>query len=332
MLSRSVSGKTSRRNFINAIGLSGLGLSLPSLLQRRAAASARGSSAPDSAVIFIQLGGGASQFETYDPKPDAALEYRGATKPISTSVPGISFCELLPRQAAIMDKLAVVRSVCHEQASHIALHLIETGYGLRNVTNARRGEMPSVGSITARFRAGVQLDLPAFISLPKAQAYSNPHYLGAKFDAFNIDEDPSVPGFRIQNTALDPRISGDRLNGRRQLWNSLNRAAWLDAPKGQIRATDDFTQQAFDLLLGERMQGAVAIEREESTTRDAYGRNVFGQRLLLARRLIEAGVPYVMVRTFDWDDHDAIDVKMRARTPVFDRRSLRWSTTCMHEA
>lgn len=315
MLSRYTFGELSRRQLIKAIGLSGVGLSLPSLLQRKAAASVPRSGATDTAVIFIQLGGGASQFETYDPKPDAPLEYRGPTRPIATSVPGIWFCELFPRQAALMDKLAIVRSVGHEQASHIALHLIETGYGLRNPANGLRGEMPSVGSITSRARVGVKADLPAYISLPKAQAYSSPPYVGARFDAFNINEDPSLAGFRIQSTTIDPRISEDRLRGRKQLWSSLNQATWSSTPTGPAQAVDDFTQQAFDLLMGDRMQLAVRLEQEASPTRDAYGRNVFGQRLLLARRLAEAGVPFVMVRTFDWDDHDALDARMRARAP-----------------
>src|SRR4051812_42131510 len=119
---------TSRRD---ALGLLALGLS--GILRLRAA-TAR--SAPRTAVIFVQLGGGATQFETYDPKPDAPAEYRGAFRSIPTSVPGVRFCELLPRQARLMDGMTVVRSVTHQEASHIALHVVESGYFLRNRGNA----------------------------------------------------------------------------------------------------------------------------------------------------------------------------------------------------
>src|SRR3954468_5091699 len=131
-----------RRDFVRHTLTLG-GLSLPGVLPLRAASKPP----PATGVIFIQLGGGASHFETYDPKPDAPAEYKGAFRPIRTSVPGVSFCELLPRQARLMHRLVVVRRVQHHEASHIALHAVETGYFLKSNGNILKGEMPSVGSV-----------------------------------------------------------------------------------------------------------------------------------------------------------------------------------------
>ena len=283
------------RRLLQALSFSTAGLTLSGILRERATAESPAARRRDTAVIFVQLGGGASQFETYDPKPAAPAEYRGATKAIATSVPGIQFSELFPEQARRMDQLAVIRSVHHEEASHIALHLIETGYLLRNPGNSRAGEMPSVGSIVARVRGTTVGGMPAFFSLPKPHAYSNPHYLGGRYAAFNVDGDPSEKAFRIQNLALDERLSVDRLDGRRQLWQQLDHARALDDSQGSAGAMGDFTHQAFDLLLGERATRALDLGRESPRVREQYGMNVFGQRLLLARRLIEAEVPFVVV-------------------------------------
>ncbi len=241
-----------RRRLLQALSFSTAGLALSDVLRERANAASSASGRGQTAVIFVQLGGGASQFETYDPKPNAPAEYRGATKAIASNVPGIQLSELFPEQARRMDKLAILRSVHHEEASHIALHLIETGYFLRNPGNSRAGEMPSVGSIVARVRGTPAGGMPAFFSLPRPHAYSNPHYLGGRYAAFNVDGDPSEKGFRIQNLSLDERLTADRLDGRRQLWQRLDHARTLDDSQGSAGAMGDFTRQAFDLLLGER--------------------------------------------------------------------------------
>ena len=246
-----------RRRLLQALSFSTAGLTLGHILRERAAAGTLASSRRDTAVIFVQLGGGASQFETYDPKPDAPAEYRGATKAIVTSVPGIQFSELFPQQARRMDKLAIVRSVHHEEASHIALHMVETGYFLRNSGNSLKGEMPSIGSIVSRVRGTTAGGMPAYFSIPKPHAYSNPHYLGGRYAAFNVDGDPSEKEFRIQNLALNERLTADRLDGRRQLWQQLDHASGLDDSQGGAAALGDFTRQGFDLLMGERAtQGA----------------------------------------------------------------------------
>lgn len=307
--------RINRRELLS-FGLGGAAaLSLPGVLRLRAETPG---ATPNTAVIFVMLGGGASHFETYDPKPDAPEEYRGMFNPIRTSVPGVTFCELLPRQAALMRDLAVVRSVRHHEASHIALHMVETGYFLRNSTNALRGEMPSVGAVVSRVR-GPAGGLPGFISLPRPQAYSGPHYLGGNYNFFPIDADPNAPDFRVGNLGLPARLSADAFADRQTLLRSLDNGRQLLDLEHQAPAMDAFQRQALELLTGEAARTAFDLSREPAALRDSYGRNPLGQRLVLARRLVEAGVPYVMVRTFDWDDHEDLETGMRQRCPAYDQ-------------
>lgn len=304
-----------RREWLS-VSLGGLGaLSTAGILRLRAEASGP---TPSTSVIFVMLGGGASHFETYDPKPDAPAEYRGMFNPIRTSVPGVQFCELLPRQAALMHDLAVVRSIHHHEASHIALHMVETGYFLRNSTNALRGEMPSVGAVVARARS-TEGGLPASISMPRAQAYSGSHYLGGRYTFFPVDADPNAPDFRIGNLSLPLRLAPGAFADRRHLLRELGDSRRLLDLDDQAPAMDAFQRQALELITGDAARTAFDLSREPATLRDAYGRNPLGQRLVLARRLVEAGVPFVMVRTFDWDDHEDLEAGMRRRCPMYDQ-------------
>jgi hypothetical protein len=293
-------------------GLGGFGLA--DLLRLRSQAAEATS---DTACIFIQLGGGASQFETYDPKPDAPAEYRGPCQSIQTAVPGVRLCELMPQQASIMNDLAVVRSIRHHEASHIALHMVETGYFLRNSTNSLRGEMPAVGAVVSRVRSTGQREaLPAYVSIPRPFAYSGPHYLGGQHASLNVDGDPNALEFRVPN--LQALLPVDRIEDRRGLLRTFDQGRRVIDLSGNAAAMDGFQARAVDLVTGEKTRVAFDLDREDARMRDRYGRNVFGQRLILARRLVEAGVPFVLVRTFDWDDHQNLETNMRRRSPAYD--------------
>ena len=269
-------------------------------------------------MIFVFMGGGPSHFETYDPKPNAPEEYRGPMRPISTNVPGIQVCELFPQQARRMDKLAIVRSIHHREASHIAMHMVETGYFLRSSANARQGEMPAVGSVVARMRGGNHPDIPAFVSLPKPFAYTNPHYLGSAYQYFGVSDDPAATDFRVNNLALHRYLTPERLEDRRELREMFDDHRRIVDLHNDADALDEFQQQAFSLVTGERARTAFDIAAEDPRLRDRYGRNTFGQRLLLARRLAESGVPFIVVRSNGWDDHQQLEEKMRQRCPEFD--------------
>jgi uncharacterized protein (DUF1501 family) len=310
--------RISRRSALQSALIASGSLALPEVLRLRAASAAADSGRPSTAVIFVQLGGGPSHFETYDPKPDAPAEYRGGLGAIPTAVPGIRFCELLPEQAKLADRLAIVRSVTHHEASHIALHVVESGYFLRSITNASKGEMPAVGSVVSRVRGRPAGGLPAWVSLPRPSAYSGPVYLGREFNYFDVSGDPSAADFQVNNLGLAKGLSAERLADRQHLLDSLGRVH--ETPSAEdADALDAFQQQAIDLLTGPQARQAFDLAREDERLRERYGRHAFGQRMLLARRLVEAGVPYITVRSNDWDDHVGLIPRMQKRCPEFDR-------------
>lgn len=307
-----------RRRFVQAGSAALGGLTLTDILRLRAAAAEKGTAIADTSVIFIQLGGGPSQHETYDPKPDAPVEYRGNFRPIATRLPGVSFCELMPRQAALSDDLAIVRSVHHEQASHIALHIIETGYDLRSSANARNGEMPSVGSVASKVRGRNRSGIPGYVVMPRHFAYAGAHWLGAQHNHFDVRDDPNADSFEVSNLSLNEKLDIERLDDRRTLLSDLDRAKVAYDLAGSAAALDAISAQAFDLIAGERARLAFDISRELPAVRDRYGRNTLGQRMLLARRLAEAGVPFITIRMGDWDDHQQLPERISKRAPMYD--------------
>jgi uncharacterized protein (DUF1501 family) len=315
-----------RRDFLKLGLVAGAGLTLPDLLRLRAAA---GQSGRDTAVIFVQMGGGPSQHETFDPKPAAPQEYRGAFQSIATAVPGVRFCELWPRLASLMKDLAIVRSVGHHEGSHTALHVVECGYFLRSIANARNGEMPAVGSVVARVRGGSANNhdrgLPAFVSLARPVAYCGPAHLGAQYAPFVVNGDPSAANFEVANLALGKGLTTATLQDRQTLLRSLDAVSRALDDHETAQAIDAFQAQALDLLTGERARAAFELSQEPAPLRDRYGRTDVGQRMLLARRLVEAGVPFAAVRfspgvsMADWDDHQALPAKMSKRSPIYDQ-------------
>ena len=337
-----------RRNWLRQSGFcaaaAGLGIpvSVSELLRLRTASAAaasdgEGSSATDTAVIFVSLGGGPSQFETYDPKPDALADYRGSFGSVKTKVAGVHFCELLPQQAKLMDKLAIIRSITHRQASHIAEHIVETGYNLRNPINSLRGEMPSVGSVVSKVRGLSPAGIPAYVALPERKAYAGAHWLGGRHRLFPVNGDPDAADFSVKNITLGKDLNVARLEDRRTLHADLDAASrrWevggtTSDPAAVSASFDAFNGQAFDLLTGETGRRAFDISAEPDKIRDAYGRNALGQRMLLARRLVEAGVPFVKVRCTGWDDHKDLPGRIRPRAAEYDP-ALAAMITDLHE-
>jgi uncharacterized protein (DUF1501 family) len=309
-----------RRSFVQAGLAAAGGLTLPNVLRWRAAA---GEESRHTAVIFVYLGGGASQHETFDPKPDAPLEYRGTFQSIPTSVAGVRFSETMPQLARLMKDLAVIRSIGHREGSHIALHMVECGYFLQSIANARSGEMPAVGCVAARVHGGAG-GLPGFVSLPRPGAYCGPAHLGAQYAPFIVNGDPSATDFQVANLTLARGLTPGLLRERSRLSHSLEAAPLALAADDSAQALDAFQTQAMELLTGRAAQQAFDLTQEPDRLRDQYGRNEIGQRLLLARRLVEAHVPFVAVRHtpgtgIDWDDHVDLPGRMRRRAPTYDQ-------------
>ena len=301
-----------RRDFIQ-LGVGGvLGLGMGDLLRLRAdAAQASGKASPDQVnCILVWLDGGPTHYETFDPKPDAPSEVRGKFKPIPTNVPGVSCCETMPKLAKTLDKMAVVRSICHKDPNHGGgNHYMMTGAPTPVPVNCGSSVSfhPSFGSMVSHLR-GISDGLPAYATLPRKSRSAGPHFLGGQHAPFVIDGDPNRKGYRVRDVVLPKSISEGRANTRLKLRKSLDRMLRIaDAAAGDPAVDfDSFYQQGIDLVSSPEAQAAFDVEKEPAKVRDRYGRNDFGQRLLLARRLTGVGVSFVTVYNGGWDHHTKI--------------------------
>jgi hypothetical protein len=310
-----------RRDFLRLGGVSLVSGGLLNVLAGRTQAAARPARIK-SCLLLFQVGG-VSQTDTFDMKPDAEDRIRGEFKPISTNVPGMHVCELLPQVSQQMDKLCVVRSVhhrmlCHNPAIYTALSGREVGDSLAVSvqTAANRDDYPHFGSVVARFR-DFPKDLPPSVSLPY-QLRNGPTrspgqhagFLGPAYDPFLVLRDPSAADFHVDELKLQEQVDAPRLSARRRLLASLNaQTEWLEK-KGPVESAHEYYRQAIELLSTERTKQAFDISQESDKLRDRYGRNVVGQSTLLGRRLVEAGVPFVTVYSPvanvdepSWDTH-----------------------------
>lgn len=318
-------GGIKRRNALQ-LGLAGLaGGSFLDLLriQRAAASTATGVTPQAKACILIWLDGGPSHFEMFDPKPEAPVEIRGDFQAISTAVPGVQFSEHLPKLAANLNKFALIRSVQHNQGNHGAgNHYMMTGAPPRIPVGcgAFVSFHPSVGSVTAYERSAPH-GLPAYFSLPSMTRSGGPNFLGAKYAPFVVADDPNKKAFRVRDVALPSGVDDARFTRRQELRSLVDRLPRIDqqAAADPVLAVDQYYQQGYDLITTPEAQGAFNIESEPDAVRDAYGRNGFGQRALMARRLVEAGVPFVTINDAGWDHHSDIFGALEKRLPAWDQ-------------
>ncbi|MDB5313582.1 MAG: hypothetical protein JWO38_7784 [Gemmataceae bacterium] len=301
------SGMT-RRSFVQAgvLGLGGLGLG--DLFRARAAQPTRPRVA-DPAVILFWMSGGPGPIETWDPKPDAVAEFRGPFGSSGTSVPGVQFCELMPKQARLMDRLAVLRGVNHGTGDHTkANHWMLTGFEGPdfNAPDFMTQRRPSMGSAVAQLRGPNRPGLPPYAAVPHLRGgtdnfFHYAAYLGRGANPFITDADPNLPGFRVKNLALAADMPVARLEDRRSLRAALD--AHARAADSSAAGLDPHVRRAFSLLTGKQAAAAFDITAEPDRVRDRYGRHTFGQSALLARRLVEAGVTFVTVNCVPWDHH-----------------------------
>jgi hypothetical protein len=315
----------SRRSFLQAGALGVAGLALPDLLRLRADATTSNAATRDTAVILIWLDGGPTHMDTYDLKPNAPLEYRGPMSATRTNVPGIDICDLMPRQARIMDKLAIVRSLHHTTGDHFAgAHWMLTGY--HGSTAANLDPMyPSAGSITARLRGPNQPGLPAYVAVPVAASiglnpgYHSAAYLGSSYNPFQVGGDPNSTSFSVRNLQLPGGVTMAQLEDRRTLLAEFDGMRRDLDRSGTMDSMDRFQREAYEMISGPAARLAFDISREDPRTRDRYGRHNWGQSTLLARRLVEAGVTFVNIHMGGWDDHSEIGPAMQRKLPILDR-------------
>jgi hypothetical protein len=272
--------------------------------------------------ILIWMDGGPSHFETFDPKPEAPVEIRGEFGSIATKIPGVHFSQYLPRLAAIADKLAIVRSVCHNQGNHGAgNHYMMTGAPPRIPVGcgAFVSFHPSMGSVAAR-ECGAPDGLPAYFSMPSMSRSGGPNFLGARYAPLVVAGDPNNRNFRVRDVSLPKSVLDARFEGRRDLRAVVDRLPRMrdEAAGDPVAALDDSYEQAYDLVTSPEAQKALDVHNEPDKVRDAYGRNAFGQRALLARRLVEAGVPFITLYDGGWDHHSEIFPGLAKRLPPFE--------------
>ncbi|MEO1974269.1 MAG: DUF1501 domain-containing protein [Pirellulaceae bacterium] len=309
----------SRRGFLKAGLLSAGGLTLAEVLRHRAAAVEAGTVVNNHSVIFLEMAGGPTQFETYDPKPDAPIECRGPLQPIQTNTPGVILSEYMAEQSKIVDKLAIVRSIHHNSNSHDpSSHLSQTGY-YKSGPKGGPNQMPCFGSIAAKFRGSNDPSLPPYVAVPQIMRNGQSAQLGKSFNPFETIADPNDPKHDVRNLSLTGGLTVSRLADRRGLLSTLDRKRRMLDLSGSADSLDQFTQRAFDLVSGAKARAAFDINSEDTKLRDAYGRNTVGQSMLLARRLVGAGVTCVTVRVTGWDDHNKIAAGILAKGPNYDR-------------
>lgn len=311
-----------RRSFLK-VGVAGMAsVSLPQILRARDQSTGP---KKDTGVILIWLDGGPSHMDLYDMKPEAPAEYRGIWKPIRTKVPGIEISELFPRQARVADKFSIVRSLQHKTGDHFtAAHRILTtkDMGVSGANTA--GRFPSLGSIVARELGPRRPGVPPYVAVPYAMSiglrpgYFGANFLGAQWNPFETSGDPNSPQFKVQNVELAKGLTVEMLDDRRTLTRHFDQAQrHLDAtPLGQ--SLDRFTEEAYQFLTGPAARWAFDLSREDPRLRDRYGRHTWGQSVLLARRLIEAGARFVTVHLGGWDHHWDLKAGMETLLPIVD--------------
>lgn len=318
-----------RREFIEIGGLSAIGLLWPDLL--------RAGQAPGRArsCIFIFLWGGPGQQDLWDLKPHAPAEVRGEFRPIRTNIPGTQISEQLPRLARQADKFTIIRSVTHKDFEHgSAAYTALTGHphSLPGTnTTARPDDFPTYGSVVTKF---LQPDrsVPAALVLGPVLhqgarppvAGQNAGFLGRAHDPFRIAEDPNTEQFRVRSLELPTELTAVRLHRRRTIRELVDGHAGLLEQAPAVQGLDQLYRKAFELLGSPATRRAFELSEEPPTVRNGYGRTRFGQSLLLARRLVEAGVPMVTINwskqnADQWDTHKSNYPKLRQLLPPFDR-------------
>lgn len=332
----------SRRQILQIGSLSLFGLSLPRVLAAQADQPA--ADRKDVNCIVLWMGGGPSNIDTFDMKPDAPVEYRGEFNPIPTNVSGLDVCEHLPRMAQQMDKVCMIRSVTQDppHSDHVAaVHYMMTGYPQRSDPSGQPINStihPTYGSVVGREK-GWRNSLPPYVLLGGRGPYLGGGYMGSAYDPLTVPGDPSDPKFSVQDVSIAESVGAERTQRRRRMLSALDR--WQQqvdgtlarsaseggstqarsASEGPVAERNQFYRQAYDLITSPAAKRAFQLAEEPAKVRERYGRG--GQKCLLARRLIEAGVRFVTVPLGSWDTHQ--DNFKRLKSELLPPLDQAWS-------
>ncbi len=308
-----------RRDFMTVGAIGGLGLSLPTFFQLQQLQAAENPSAlkegSAKSVIYIFLPGGMAHQESFDPKPFAPVEYRGPFGSIETNLPGVRINEHLKQTAKIADKITICRSMTHGEAAHErGTHNMFTGYKPSPAL-----VYPSFGSVVAH-EFGPRADLPPYVCIPSLpNIYAGTGYLSSSFGAFSLGDDPARQGFQVRDLQRPADVDDNRSGTRRKMLDIVNDHFRKLEKSDALDAVDTNYQRAYALISSQKAREAFDIDKEPAAVRDEYGRNEAGARMLLARRLVEAGVRFVTLTYAGWDHHDNIAGAMGGQIPVFDQ-------------
>lgn len=320
----------SRRAVLKAGLLGATGLTLADVLRANDATPAK--DRKRKSVILIWLDGGPSQLESYDPKPEAPLEVRGPFGTIPTSVPGITISDLLPCHAPLMDKMALVRSLHHDNGDHFAAaHWVLTGFFGSNAANKEQ-KSPSLGSCIARVQGPNHPSMPAYVGLPAAQSiyifpgYQGAAYLGRAFEPFDVQPEQKYIGHAHSGPILRPAFldtlavhQGHRFDEKVNLLDQLDGIARGLDRSGSMESMDKYQHRALDMLLSGRARRAFDMDLEDARVRDRYGAGPWGHYTCMARRLVEAGVTFVTVDMPHWDHHSSLEKGHGGNMRAMDR-------------
>jgi len=323
--------RLTRRSFLEAGSLALGGLTLSDLMRGRSRAKEAGHLPADTSVILIWLQGGPSHMETYDLKPEAPIDYRGECRPIETVVPGMEVCEHLPRHAKVADRFNLIRSISHGFANHAAgAGRFLSGYDPFKLLDPL-AQYPCLGPVVSKMLEGRRNPvLPRYVGNAANVYGGGSATLGPAYLPFVVSGDPNAENFKVNNLSLASDLR-DRLDDRRALLGAIDGLQNEVSRSGALDTIDKFNQEAINLLTSDRAKDAFDISKEDPKLREKYGRHKWGQRALLARRLVEAGVSFVTMQMQNpsiskaignWDIH-AVNGHLfddtAARLPVYDR-------------
>ena len=299
-----------RRGFLRVGSASLIGLNLADWFKLRAAPQAKAKS-----VIQLWMAGGPTQTDTFDPKPNAGEDFTGPLRrPIATNVAGMQLGELLPMLAKQADKFTIIRSMTHGNNGHeTAAYIMQTG-----TMPTSDLVYPATGAIVALKKAD-QTTLPPYITLTNPLGrFSEFGFLGGGAKTFAPGGDPNNPNFRVQGIVPPKGMTEQRINERRSLLKSVDALASQADKQEAYREMDEFQQKAYGMILGDARK-AFDLSLEKDTVRERYGRSQYGQSCLLARRLVEAGVPFITINNGGWDTHKDNFPAMRKMLPIQDQ-------------
>ena len=307
-----------RREVLRVGFVGALGLSLGDALRMEARAATGGASAvegPAKSVIQIFLPGGMASQESFDPKLYAPTEYRGPFGTVGTKITGERFGELFTQTAGVADRMTVIRAMSHGEAAHErGVHNMFTGYRPSPAL-----QYPSMGSVVSH-EFGSRKSLPPYVAIPRqANEYAGSGYLSSAFGPFSLGADPARDNFRVRDLNLPGGVDDERFGRRRSMLEAVDGHFKAMESSDDLDAMDSFYHKAYAMVSSPEARAAFDIEQESGEVRDRYGRNQAGQRMLMARRLVESGVRFVSLTYGGWDHHDGIEDGMRRLVPDLDK-------------